>query len=160
MKVTAKIFLIGGFVLGIFIFLSAISRSDQSGTIATRAGAAALGIPVALVGVIISRLIETKSPEARQKAVQFQEEIDSMNTTDFAAFLTEDLCHKLDIRPDQANLNLVEALRVTPGEINILLQNLQIDDGLPVTSDDSGNIQCVNDIVELIDARRGIEKPS
>ena len=112
-----------------------------------------LGVPIVLIGIIISRLIITKSPEARQKAAQRREEIGSMNSTDFALFLAKDLCQKLDIRPDQAGQNLTIDLRIAPGEINLLLQNLELDDDLPVTSNDAANIQSVNDIIKLIQTR-------
>ncbi len=142
------------FVLGV-MYLSASVCAMSSNWLARRVAVVAwcpllLGFPVmTIVGIFtIRRLLADPGRDAVIRA-----QVNAMSPLEVRQLIEARASAELDIPGDQFNVPMERELMVAPVAINNFLDDLHIDYGFPVSSDDRKRDFSVNDIAELVCSR-------
>ena len=59
----------------------------------------------------------------------------------------------LGIPPSKSSRSIIHKIRVSPGELDDLLDNISLDYDLPISPDDRNRIDTLDDIISLINSR-------
>lgn len=96
------------------------------------------------ISAIDGNLGEIKNSKERRTSWSLEDLIEKVSTS---------AIETLSIREDELEKNLILELKIGPGEIDRFLDDLDIDYGFPVSSDDRKHVSTVEDIINLISDR-------
>ena len=149
----ARLNVIGGFYVCSSLF--AISSNRTIRKIAVLAWCPLLlAIPVGtIVGISAIRLL-LRNPAVIQAT---QAKVKAMSSIEVEQFVRRKASNVLEIPDSKFDVSIERQLMIAPVALIHFLDDLNIDYGLPVSSDDRTNIDTVEDLVQLLASRLGLE---
>lgn len=157
MKTVFSFFLAVIGIVSILIVVSSLVGMGSAASPLVGAGGVIGGAFVALGAFVILHFLRVSSPEHRAAVSLTRDEVSSMAPEDLQTFVREEICRRIGIEPDQESKNMVGDLNVPRGALNTVLDDLQIDYKLPISSNDADVASSVKEIAQLVAQRRSLE---
>jgi hypothetical protein len=144
-------------VVAILVVVSSLVGMGSAASPLVGAGGAIGGTLVALGAFVVLYFLRVSSPEHRAAVSFTRHEVASMEPEDLQTFVCEEIRRRIGIDPDQESKNMVGDLNVPRGALNTVLDDLQIDYNLPISSDDADVACSVKEVAQLVAQRRSLE---
>lgn len=142
-----------GIAMGIVSGFSDLFSANSGGSM-FNAGRVVGSLLLSLISGALLVVVRKSSPEYREEEANKLAAIKQMPIEDLKALVGKELCRQLGMRPEDANREFCEDLRVPKGRLMTELENIGIDYHLPITGDDADHLRSLEDVYSHLEAWR------